>query len=57
VLLDLDQLALIPKSVRPLEEQDEQESRRLWDPVTQVRLSERRAVPSLMIEPLVEELE
>lgn len=57
MLLDLDQLALIPKSVRPLEEQDEQESRRLWDPVTQVRLSERRAVPSLMIEPLVEELE
>lgn len=34
-LIDLDQLALIPKSVRPLEEQDEQESRRLWDPVTQ----------------------
>ncbi|KAK1921849.1 hypothetical protein DB88DRAFT_499401 [Papiliotrema laurentii] len=39
VLLDLDQLALIPKSVRPLEEQDEQESRRLWDPVTQNLLS------------------
>nr|XP_019046799.1 hypothetical protein I302_03402 [Kwoniella bestiolae CBS 10118]OCF25729.1 hypothetical protein I302_03402 [Kwoniella bestiolae CBS 10118] len=35
VLLDLDLLALIPKDVRPLEEQDEQESRRLWDPVTQ----------------------
>ncbi|WWC86563.1 uncharacterized protein L201_001440 [Kwoniella dendrophila CBS 6074] len=34
-LLDLDLLALIPKDVRPLEEQDEQESRRLWDPVTQ----------------------
>jgi len=35
VLLDLDQLALIPKSVRPLSEQDGHESRRLWDPVTQ----------------------
>ncbi|WWD08261.1 hypothetical protein V865_006372 [Kwoniella europaea PYCC6329] len=35
VLLDLDLLALIPKDVRPIEEQDEQESRRLWDPVTQ----------------------
>ncbi|KAK8847695.1 hypothetical protein IAR55_005554 [Kwoniella newhampshirensis] len=34
-LLDLDLLALIPKDVRPLSEQDEQESRRLWDPVTQ----------------------
>jgi len=29
------QVALIPKSVRPLSEQDPQESRRLWDPVTQ----------------------
>ncbi|KAI9636141.1 uncharacterized protein MKK02DRAFT_44845 [Dioszegia hungarica] len=35
VLLDLDLLALIPKSVRPMEEQEEQESRKLWDPVTQ----------------------
>jgi len=35
MLLDLDQLALIPKSVRGLEEQDTQESRKLWDPVTQ----------------------
>ena len=57
VLLDLDQLALIPKSVRPLEEQDEQESRRLWDPVTQVGLWEGRVARSLMVEPLVEELE
>ncbi|WWD21789.1 hypothetical protein CI109_106277 [Kwoniella shandongensis] len=38
-LLDLDLLALIPKDVRPLSQQDEQESRRLWDPVTQQLLS------------------
>lgn len=31
----MDELALIPKIVRPLDEQDEQESRRMWDPVTQ----------------------
>lgn len=35
ILIDMDELALIPKLVRPLEEQDEQESRKLWDPVTQ----------------------
>lgn len=34
VLLNLDELALIPKLVRPLSEQDAQESRKLWDPVT-----------------------
>ncbi|WVQ81738.1 hypothetical protein IAT38_003863 [Cryptococcus sp. DSM 104549] len=39
VLLDLDLLALIPKDVRPLEEQDEQESRKMWDTVTQHLLS------------------
>lgn len=33
-LINLDELALIPKLVRSLEEQEEQESRRLWDPVT-----------------------
>lgn len=35
ILLDMDELALIPKLVRPLEEQEEHESRRLWEPVTQ----------------------
>ncbi|WVN88574.1 uncharacterized protein L203_103785 [Cryptococcus depauperatus CBS 7841] len=39
VLLDLDQLALIPKDVRPLEEQDDHESRKLWESVTQHLLS------------------
>ncbi|GFZ51684.1 Oxysterol-binding protein-like protein 1 [Saitozyma sp. JCM 24511] len=39
ILLDLDQLALIPKMVRPLEEQESSESRKLWDPVTQMLLS------------------
>ncbi|KAL1407285.1 hypothetical protein Q8F55_006706 [Vanrija albida] len=34
VLISLDELALIPKDVRPVEEQDVRESRRLWDPVT-----------------------
>lgn len=38
-MLDLDQLALIPKSVRPLEEQEERESRKMWDPVTQQLLA------------------
>ena len=38
-MIDLDQLALIPKSVRPLEEQEGHESRRLWDPVTQQLLA------------------
>ncbi|RXK35211.1 hypothetical protein M231_07545 [Tremella mesenterica] len=38
-LIDLDLLALIPKNVRPLHEQDEAESRRLWDPVTQNLIS------------------
>lgn len=33
-LIDLDELALIPKLVRPLEEQEGHESRRLWEPVT-----------------------
>jgi len=39
VLIDLDQLALIPKDVRPMSEQDGHESRKLWDPVTQNLLS------------------
>jgi hypothetical protein len=34
ILLDMDHLALIPKNVRPLEEQEAQESRKLWEPVT-----------------------
>ncbi|CAK9786953.1 unnamed protein product [Cutaneotrichosporon oleaginosum] len=34
VLLNLDELALIPKLVRPLEEQEGHESRQLWEPVT-----------------------
>lgn len=33
--IDMEILDLIPKEVRPVEEQDEMESRRLWDPVTQ----------------------
>ncbi|OXG83936.1 hypothetical protein C348_02476 [Cryptococcus neoformans Gb118] len=39
VLLDLDQLALIPKDVRPLHEQDEHESRKLWESVTENLIS------------------
>jgi hypothetical protein len=39
ILIDLDQLALIPKDVRPMTEQDGHESRKLWDPVTQNLLS------------------
>jgi hypothetical protein len=34
ILLDMDHLALIPKNVRPLEDQEAQESRKLWEPVT-----------------------
>lgn len=34
VLLNLDELALIPKLVRPLDEQENDESRQLWEPVT-----------------------
>lgn len=41
VLLDLDLLALIPKAVRPLSEQEEQESRKLWEPVTQQLLAKK----------------
>lgn len=33
-MIDLEQLDMTPRSVRPLEEQEERESRRLWDPVT-----------------------
>ncbi len=40
-MLDLTQLALIPKSVRPLSDQDPRESRRLWDPVTQALLAKQ----------------
>lgn len=35
----MDELALIPKLVRPLDEQEDYESRRMWDPVTQNLLS------------------
>ncbi len=31
----MEALDLVPKNVRPLEEQHEKESRRMWDPVTQ----------------------
>lgn len=34
VLIDMDQLNLVPKDVRPLAEQEESESQRLWEPVT-----------------------
>lgn len=34
-LVDLAQLEVVPKSVRPLEKQDEMETRRFWEPVTQ----------------------
>ncbi|KAJ9103831.1 hypothetical protein QFC21_002293 [Naganishia friedmannii] len=34
LLIDLAQLGMTPRSVRPLSEQEERESRRLWDPVT-----------------------
>jgi hypothetical protein len=34
ILIDMDHLALIPKNVRPLSEQETQESRKLWEPVT-----------------------
>lgn len=34
-LIDMEILDLVPKEVRPVEEQEEMESRRLWDPVTQ----------------------
>jgi hypothetical protein len=34
-LLDLSQLDVVPKSVRPLDKQDEMETRRFWDPVSQ----------------------
>lgn len=30
----MDDLDLVPKDVRPIEQQGPQESRRLWDPVT-----------------------
>ncbi|BEI91296.1 uncharacterized protein CcaverHIS019_0401160 [Cutaneotrichosporon cavernicola] len=39
ILLNLDELALIPKLVRPLEEQEGHESRQLWEPVTSNLLS------------------
>ena len=35
----MDHLALIPKNVRPLAEQETQESRKLWEPVTKNLLS------------------
>ncbi|KAI5453583.1 hypothetical protein NCC49_005408 [Naganishia albida] len=39
VLIDLEPLDMTPRSVRPLAEQEERESRRLWDPVTTNMLS------------------
>jgi hypothetical protein len=33
-LIDLNVLSLVPKRVRPLDEQHDKESRRMWDPVT-----------------------
>lgn len=33
-MIDLEQLDMTPRSVRPLDQQEERESRRLWDPVT-----------------------
>ncbi|KAL7415084.1 hypothetical protein BDY24DRAFT_413768 [Mrakia frigida] len=39
LLIDLDVLAIVPKRVRPLSSQDDFESRKLWDPVTQKMLS------------------
>lgn len=38
-MIDLEPLDMTPRSVRPLEEQEERESRRLWDPVTTNMLS------------------
>jgi hypothetical protein len=35
VIIDMDELDLVPKDVRPLEAQKERESRNLWNPVTQ----------------------
>lgn len=35
VLLDMQQLDVVQKSVRPLEAQDPLETRRFWQPVTQ----------------------
>lgn len=34
VLIDLETLDLVPKQVRPIDEQHEKESRKMWDPVT-----------------------
>lgn len=34
VIIDMDDLDLVPKDVRPLEEQTERESRNLWSAVT-----------------------
>ena len=48
-MLDMDQLALIPKSVRPIDAQDEQESRKLWDPVTKVGRSVAVADPKNLL--------
>ena len=33
-LIDLSNMKVIPKQVRPLEKQDSRETRRMWDPVT-----------------------
>lgn len=33
-LLDLSQLEVVPKSVRPVEKQDDMETRKFWEPVT-----------------------
>lgn len=33
--VDLAQLEVVPKSVRPLEKQDKMETRKFWEPVTE----------------------
>lgn len=35
VLLDMVPLSMLPKAVAPLDEQDDRETRKVWDPVTQ----------------------
>lgn len=35
VLLDMTRLDIIPKTVRPIEQQDPMESRKFWDSVSQ----------------------
>lgn len=39
ILIDLDALDLVPKQVRPIDDQHEKESRKMWDPVTKNMLA------------------